>query len=79
MFAAGLQSHAYSVYLHRIEAAMSFEPMFSSRINSVQPSFIREILKAADDPNVISFAGGLPDKQLFPLMESRPSQVLSAR
>lgn len=46
---------------------MNFDQMFSSRIKSVQPSFIREILKAADDPNVISFAGGLPDKQLFPL------------
>jgi len=43
------------------------DQMFSSRIKSVQPSFIREILKAAEDPNVISFAGGLPDKQLFPL------------
>ncbi len=39
---------------------------FSERIMSVQPSFIREILKAAGDPNVISFAGGLPDKCLFP-------------
>jgi 2-aminoadipate transaminase len=46
---------------------MKMEEMFSSRIKSVQPSFIREILKAAEDPNVISFAGGLPDKQLFPL------------
>ncbi|RLA12689.1 MAG: PLP-dependent aminotransferase family protein [Gammaproteobacteria bacterium] len=41
--------------------------MFSSRIKSVQPSFIREILKAAENPDVISFAGGLPDKNLFPV------------
>jgi len=43
------------------------DPMFSSRIKSVQPSFIREILKAAEDSEVISFAGGLPDKNLFPV------------
>jgi len=46
---------------------MKMEEMFSSRMQSVQPSFIREILKAAENPDVISFAGGLPDKQLFPL------------
>ena len=46
---------------------MKMDQMFSSRIKSVQPSFIREILKAAEDPRVISFAGGLPDKQLFPI------------
>jgi 2-aminoadipate transaminase len=46
---------------------MNFDEMFASRINSAQPSFIREILKAVDDPDLISFAGGLPDKELFPL------------
>ncbi|MCZ6797191.1 MAG: hypothetical protein O7D36_04485 [Gammaproteobacteria bacterium] len=46
---------------------MDFNQIFSSRIQSVKPSFIREILKAADNPDVISFAGGLPDKELFPL------------
>ena len=46
---------------------MNIDGMFSSRIKAVQPSFIREILKAAENPDVISFAGGLPDKQLFPL------------
>ena len=46
---------------------MKIDEMFSSRIQSLQPSFIREILKAAENPDVISFAGGLPDKELFPL------------
>jgi 2-aminoadipate transaminase len=46
---------------------MNFDDMFSSRIKSVQPSFIREILKVAENPEVISFAGGLPDKNLFPV------------
>ena len=45
----------------------NMDHLFSSRINSIQPSFIREILKAADDPDIISFAGGLPDKNLFPV------------
>jgi len=46
---------------------VKMDQMFSSRIKSVQPSFIREILKAAENPDVISFAGGLPDKNLFPV------------
>ena len=29
-------------------------------------SFIREILKVAQDPDVISFAGGLPNPRFFP-------------
>jgi 2-aminoadipate transaminase len=37
----------------------------------VPRSFIREILKVALDPEVISFAGGLPNRQLFPVEEIR--------
>jgi 2-aminoadipate transaminase len=33
----------------------------------VPRSFIREILKVASDPSFISFAGGLPNKDLFPV------------
>lgn len=40
--------------------------IFSDRIADVPRSFIREILKVALDPNVISFAGGLPNRTLFP-------------
>ena len=40
---------------------------FSNRISSVPPSFIREILKVAVDPQIISFAGGLPNCDLFPV------------
>ena len=43
--------------------------MFSDRISDVPKSFIREILKVAVDPEVISFAGGLPNRELFPLEE----------
>ncbi len=45
--------------------------MFSNRINGVRKSFIREILKVSGDPNVISFAGGLPNGTLFPMEHLR--------
>lgn len=41
--------------------------LFSDRISSVPASFIREILKVAVDPQIISFAGGLPNRDLFPV------------
>ena len=43
--------------------------LFSDRIADVPRSFIREILKVAIDPSVISFAGGLPNRNLFPVAE----------
>jgi 2-aminoadipate transaminase len=45
------------------------EPQFARRMTGVPRSFIREILKVAVSPDVISFAGGLPNKDLFPLEE----------
>jgi 2-aminoadipate transaminase len=42
---------------------------FSRRMSSVHRSFIREILKAAVDPEIISFAGGLPNPRFFPVRE----------
>lgn len=39
---------------------------FASRINNTQKSFIREILKVTENPDVISFAGGLPNPAFFP-------------
>lgn len=47
------------------------DSLFSDRITDVPRSFIREILKVALDPSVISFAGGLPNKELFPVAEIR--------
>jgi 2-aminoadipate transaminase len=43
--------------------------LFSDRIADVPRSFIREILKVALDRSVISFAGGLPNRELFPAEE----------
>lgn len=42
---------------------------FSDRISSLQPSAIREILKATSDPSVIPFAAGNPDVAAFPIEE----------
>ena len=42
---------------------------FADRVNSVPVSFIREILKVAAQPGIISFAGGLPNPDLFPVNE----------
>ncbi len=42
---------------------------FSDRIADVPRSFIREILKVTIDPSIISFAGGLPNRDLFPVKE----------
>lgn len=41
-------------------------------LENVQPSYIREILTAASAPDVISLAGGLPDKTTFPIAIMRP-------
>ena len=39
----------------------------SERIKTVPESFIRRILKVSNQPDVISFAGGLPSADLFPV------------
>ena len=48
---------------------INMDSIFSDRISDVPRSFIREILKVALDPNIISFAGGLPNRKLFPVKE----------
>jgi 2-aminoadipate transaminase len=40
---------------------------FSSRVAGLQSSAIREILRVVNRPDIISFAGGLPAPELFPL------------
>ena len=46
---------------------MSFK--FANRIEHMQASEIREILKITQQPEIISFAGGLPAPELFPVDE----------
>lgn len=42
---------------------------FADRMNNAQKSFIREILKVVGNPEIISFAGGLPNPISFPVKE----------
>ena len=44
-----------------------YAAVFAQRFEKVEPSFIREILKVAANPEIISFAGGLPNPHLFPV------------
>ncbi|WP_184718364.1 PLP-dependent aminotransferase family protein [Caulobacter sp.] len=39
---------------------------FSERMDRVRASEIRELLKLLDQPDILSFAGGIPDPGLFP-------------
>lgn len=48
-------------------APFSPERLLAQRMAAVTPSFIREILKVARQPGIISFAGGLPDPNHFPV------------
>ncbi|HLP09984.1 MAG TPA: PLP-dependent aminotransferase family protein [Opitutaceae bacterium] len=43
--------------------------LFSRRTQRMKRSVIREILKVTDDPEIISFAGGLPNPRSFPVAE----------
>ena len=45
------------------------EKLLSQGIKATPPSFVRGILKAASDPEIISFAGGLPNPISFPQEE----------
>ncbi|NPV89239.1 MAG: PLP-dependent aminotransferase family protein [Firmicutes bacterium] len=44
-------------------------PAFADRMTNIHKSFIREILKVTVNPEVISFAGGLPNPGSFPVEE----------
>lgn len=49
--------------------------MFAKRMNSLTVSAIREILKITANPEYISFAGGLPAPELFPINEMKQVAV----
>ena len=44
---------------------------FARRVEQMKASEIREILKVTERPDVISFAGGLPAPELFPVEEMK--------
>jgi 2-aminoadipate transaminase len=43
------------------------ESLYSANANNMQKSVIRELLKLTNQPGIISFAGGLPAPQTFPV------------
>lgn len=50
------------------EAAPAKDPIrLARRMSRMPPSAVREILKVAEQPDVLSFAGGLPAPELFPV------------
>ena len=53
---------------------------FAKRMSYIKASEIREILKVTEREDVISFAGGLPAPELFPIDEiNKMNQVAFAR
>jgi 2-aminoadipate transaminase len=42
---------------------------YAQRTQRIQSSAIRELLKLTEQPDVISFAGGLPAPDVFPVKE----------
>ncbi len=59
---------------------MNWEDIFASRASRLRASEIRELLKLLDQPDIISFAGGIPDPKLFPAdeMQSAFSEIFSS-
>ncbi|EJJ28980.1 aminotransferase-like domain-containing protein [Rhizobium sp. CF142] len=45
---------------------LNWDNMFATRSTRMRASEIRELLKLLDRPDIISFAGGIPDPALFP-------------
>ncbi|MEP2717577.1 PLP-dependent aminotransferase family protein [Pseudophaeobacter sp.] len=48
---------------------MSLQQIFATRTHRMKASEIRELLKLLDRPGLLSFAGGIPDPDLFPAAE----------
>jgi len=48
---------------------INYEPLFSNSAKGMKRSEIRELLKLTARPGIISFAGGLPAPDLFPVEE----------
>ncbi|MES2298628.1 MAG: PLP-dependent aminotransferase family protein [Pseudomonadota bacterium] len=55
----------------KIENPNPIQWRFSDRASQLQSSFIREILKITQRPEIISFAGGLPSPATFPVGEMK--------
>ena len=45
---------------------LNWESIFATRSSRMKASEIRELVKLLDPTDIISFAGGIPDPELFP-------------
>jgi 2-aminoadipate transaminase len=65
--------------LNREIPVIEWESHLAERTQFMQSSAIRELLKFAADPEIISFAGGLPAPDLFPTRELEEACTFIAR
>ncbi len=50
---------------------VNFDQLYSDRAGKMRKSEIRELLKVTQDPEIISFAGGLPNPLSFPIEDMK--------
>ena len=55
--------------LKNVGVFYNMEIKFATRMENLKGSAIRELLKLTENPDIISFAGGLPAPELFPIKE----------
>ena len=55
--------------LNRDIPVLDWESHLAERTKGMQSSAIRELLKITQDPEIISFGGGLPAPEVFPIRE----------
>ena len=56
-----------TVYAVSANGQVNWERFLSRRAQKMQSSAIRELLKITQRPDVISFGGGMPAPELFPV------------
>jgi 2-aminoadipate transaminase len=61
--------------LDRDIPVLDWETQLAERTKGMQSSAIRELLKFTQDPEIISFAGGLPAPEVFPIKALEESAV----
>ena len=69
---AGDRRTAYArrlIFLDAMKTHISRGAKFAQRTNRLRASTIREMLKVTQQPDIISFGGGLPAPELFPTRE----------
>ena len=65
--------------LNREIPVLKWEDHLAARTEDMKSSAIRELLKLTQEPDIISFAGGLPAPDLFPLREVEEACVYVLR